>query len=98
MADIKVTSEELHSVSSSLQHGSEDVANQLAQMRSQVQGLVDSNWQGAASNSFRDLFDKWHKGAADVKEALDGISHMLGSAADTYERTESELARSMGQG
>ena len=95
MADIKVTSEELHSVSNSLKSGSEDVAGRLATMENQVKGLVDANWSGAASDSFRELWDKWHKGAADVKEALDGVSSMLASAARTYEQTEAELAKSL---
>ncbi len=97
MADIKVTSQELHNVSTSLTNGGEDVATQLSQMESQVKALVDADWQGAASDSFRDLWDQWHKGAADVKEALDGISQMLKQAGTTYEQTEEELSRSMGR-
>ena len=92
MAAIKVTSEELQSVSSQLQAGSEDVSQRLASMESQVRALVDADWQGAASDSFRDLYEKWHRGARDVKEALDGISQMLAGAARTYQETEDQLA------
>ncbi len=92
MAAIKVTSEQLHSVSSQLASGSEDVAQRLASMESQVLALVDADWQGAASDSFRDLYEKWHRGARDVKEALDGISQMLAAAARTYQETEDQLA------
>ncbi len=92
MAAIKVTSEQLHSVSSQLQSGSEDVSQRLASMESQVRALVDADWQGAASDSFRDLYEKWHRGARDVKEALDGISAMLAGAARTYQETEDQLA------
>lgn len=92
MPAIKVTSEQLQSVSSQLQRGSEDVSQQLGSMESQVKGLVDAEWQGAASDSFRDMYDKWHRGARDVKEALDGISTMLGQAARTYQDTEDQLA------
>ena len=92
MAAIKVTSEELQRVSSSLQSGSEDVSQRLASMESQVRALVDADWQGAASDSFRDLYEKWHRGARDVKEALDGISQMLAGAARTYQETEDQLA------
>ena len=92
MPAIKVTSEQLQSVSSQLQRGSEDVSQQLGSMESQVRGLVDAEWQGAASDSFRDMYDKWLRGARDVKEALDGISTMLGQAATTYQDTENQLA------
>ncbi len=39
--------------------------------------------------------DKWHTGAAQVKEALDGISQMVGQAATTYRDTEEQLASQM---
>ena len=92
MPAIKVTSEQLQSVSSQLRRGSEDVSQQLGSMESQVKGLVDAEWQGSASDAFRDLYDKWHRGARDVKEALDGISTMLGQAATTYQDTENQLS------
>jgi WXG100 family type VII secretion target len=95
MTAIKVTSEQLRSVSSQLHTGSEDVSQQLQSMESKVKALVDADWQGAASDSFRDLWDKWHTGAAQVKEALDGISQMLGQAATTYQDTEDQLARQL---
>lgn len=92
MPAIKVTSEELQSVSSQLQSGSQEVSQQLSSMESRVKALVDADWQGAASDSFRDLWDKWHRGAADVQEALTGISQMVNQAARSYEDTESQLA------
>lgn len=95
MPAIKVTSEQLQTVSSQLNAGSEEVSQQMASMESKVKSLVDADWNGAASDSFRDLWDKWHKGAADVKEALTGISQMLGQAARTYQDTEDQLARQL---
>jgi ESAT-6 family protein len=95
MGAIKVTSEQLHSVSSQLSTGSEDVSQQLESMRTKVQALVDADWNGAASDSFRDLWQEWHSGARQVKQALDGISQMLGQAATKYQDTEDELARSL---
>ncbi len=95
MPAIKVTSEQLQSVSSQLQSGSEEVSQRLESMRSQVQALVDADWQGAASDSFRELWEQWHVGARQVKEALDGIAQMLGQAARTYEETEAQLAAQM---
>ncbi len=95
MPAIKVTSEQLDSVSTRLRNGSEDVSQQLSAMESQVKALVDADWHGAASDSFRDMWDKWHTGAGQVKEALNGISQMLKQAATTYQDTEDQLARQL---
>jgi|SRR5438067_1717654 WXG100 family type VII secretion target len=95
MGAIKVTSEQLHSVSSQLNSGSEEVSQRLEHMRSQVQQLVDADWTGAASNSFNDLYTEWNNGARQVKEALDGISRMLEQTARTYQETEDQLARQL---
>jgi WXG100 family type VII secretion target len=95
VSTIKVTSEQLSSVASQLQSGSAEVENQLSSMRSQVSALVDADWAGAASDSFRDLWEKWHTGAGQLREALDGIHQMLAHAARTYEETETTLAQQM---
>lgn len=95
MGTIKVTSEQLTSVASQLQSGSSEVENQLASMRSQVNGLVDADWGGAASDSFRNLWEQWQTGAGQLREALEGIHGMLSSAARTYQETEDTLARQL---
>jgi WXG100 family type VII secretion target len=92
MADIKVTSQDLHSVSGQLTSGSSDIESRLAQLNAQVKGLVDSGWTGAASGSFGGLFEQWHASANQLKTALDGIAGQLSSAANTYEQTEAQLA------
>jgi len=95
VSTIKVTSEQLSSVASQLQSGSAEVESQLSAMRSQVSGLVDADWAGAASDSFRDLWEKWHAGAGQLREALDGIHQMLSQAARTYQETEDTLAQQL---
>jgi WXG100 family type VII secretion target len=95
VAAIEVTSEQLHSVSSQLKSGSEDVAQQLHSMESKVKALVDADWKGAASDSFLQMWETWHRGASEVKSALDGISQLMAKAAQTYEETESQLAKEM---
>ena len=92
---MKVTFEQLNSVSARLNSGSEDVSQQLQAMEGQVKGLVDADWDGAGSDAFRDLWDKWHRGAAEVKEALDGISQMLGNASREYQDKDQEIARGL---
>jgi WXG100 family type VII secretion target len=91
MSDIKVTSADLHSVSGQLSTGSSDIESRLSTLNSQVQGLVDNGWQGAASGAFHELFTQWHTSAGQLKQALDGISKQLANAATTYEQTEQQL-------
>lgn len=89
---VRVTPEDLRNVAANLASGSDSIFEQLSQMKNQVDGLVDGNWEGAASQSFRDLYDKWNKSATDLREALTGISEMLRDTGDVYETTDQELA------
>lgn len=95
MADIKVTSTELHTVSSQLSTGSSDIESRLSQLHAQVQALVDNGWQGSASTAFNELYTQWNTAGTQLKQALDGISTQLGNAATKYEETEEALTRSM---
>jgi len=56
MADIKVTSADLHGVSSQLSSGSADIESRLWQLQGQVQGLVDDGWQGRRRVRFMSCF------------------------------------------
>ncbi len=95
MSNIKVTSADLHSVSGQLSSGSADIESRLSSLHAQVQGLVDNGWQGSASSAFHELYQQWHTSAGQLKQALDGISKQLSSAATTYEQTESQLTSQM---
>jgi len=92
MSAIKVTSEQLKSTSSSLNSGSDEIDQITSSLQSQVGALVDADWNGAASDAFRDLWQKWHTGAGQVREALQGISQMLGQAGQAYQDTEDQLS------
>jgi len=91
MTTLKVTSEQLLSVANQLSAGKEDVEQQLLSLESKVKSLVDADWSGAASDSFRDLWDRWHTGANQIRDALQGISQMLTETAKAYQATEDQL-------
>lgn len=95
MSQIKVTSEELLSTSSSLATGAQNVAEELARLRGLVESLIGAEWSGAASGSFNELWQKWGTGANQVQQALEGISQMLSAAANTYQQTEDQLANQL---
>jgi WXG100 family type VII secretion target len=95
MALIKVTSEDLATVAAQLSSGSEEIDGQLSKMRGLVQSLVASDWQGAASSAFSDLYHQWNTSAANLREALDGISRLVSNAATAYANTEQQIQQSM---
>jgi WXG100 family type VII secretion target len=95
MALIKVTSEDLATVAAQLSSGSEEIDSQLTTMRGLVQSLVASNWQGAASSAFDTLYQQWNTSAANLQEALDGISRLVANAATAYANTEQQIQQSM---
>lgn len=95
MALIKVTSEDLASASSQLTTGSQEIDGQLNTMHHLVQELVASDWQGSASSSFESLYQEWNTSAANLRQALDGISKLLSDAASAYASTEQQIQQSM---
>jgi WXG100 family type VII secretion target len=95
MALIKVTSEDLANASVQLSTGSQEIDTQLNTMHNLVQELVNSDWQGAASSSFENLYHEWDVSAANLRQALDGISKLLGQAASSYASTEQQIQQSM---
>jgi WXG100 family type VII secretion target len=95
VALIKVTSEDLATVAAQLNSGSEEIDGQLNTMRGLVQSLVASDWQGAASSAFDSLYQQWNTSAANLREALDGISRLVANAATAYANTEQQIQQSM---
>jgi WXG100 family type VII secretion target len=95
MGLIRVTSEDLASASAQLSSGSQEIDSQLAGMRNLVQSLVAGDWQGAASSAFDSLYQQWNTSAANLREALDGISKLLANAASAYANTEQQIQQSM---
>jgi WXG100 family type VII secretion target len=95
MSLIKVTSEELHTLSTNVMTGSNSIQDQLARMQGEVLSVVGAEWQGAASGQFHALWDEWQRSAAGLKDALDGISRLLASAGTQYQQTEDAIRTSM---
>src|ERR1700755_722592 len=63
MSLIKVTSEELHTLSTNVQSGSNSIQDQLARMQGEVLGVVGGEWQGGAPGQFPPPWGEW-RGAA----------------------------------
>jgi WXG100 family type VII secretion target len=95
MSLIKVTAEDLHSLSSQVSTGSTQIQDQLSRMQNEVLNVVGGDWQGAASGQFNSLWDEWQRSAAGLKDALDGISRLLNNAGTQYQTTEDAIRSSM---
>ncbi|MEQ1785438.1 MAG: WXG100 family type VII secretion target [Acidimicrobiales bacterium] len=96
MATVKVTSEQLVALSSSLSSGSQSVQSQLDSMRKQLEPLV-TDWEGAASATFQQLWQDWQTSARTLKESLDGIAQLLSKAGQTYQQAEDSVKGMMSQ-
>jgi early secretory antigenic target protein ESAT-6 len=96
MGMLKVTSEELLTLAQSLKSGGDQVQTQLDSMRRQVEPIA-TEWEGAASSSFQQLWSEWQSGARQVQQALDGISALLTNAGHTYQSAEDSVKSSMQQ-
>jgi len=95
MGLIRVTAEDLTNTATQLSRGSQEIDSQLTAMRNLVQGLVASDWQGAASSAFDGLYQQWNTSAAGLREALDGMSRLVANAATAYANTEQQIQQSM---
>ena len=95
MSLIKVTSEDLHTLSGNVSTGSNQIQDQLQRMQNEVLNVVGGDWQGSASGQFHSLWEEWQRSAAGLKDALDGISRLLQSAGTQYQNTEDAIRTSM---
>lgn len=91
---IKVTPEQLQTLSGNVQRGSGDIDGTLSSLSGQISPLVAGDWGGAASQQFDALWTKWQRSAKDLNSALQGISHLLGRAGSAYAEAESSIASS----
>jgi WXG100 family type VII secretion target len=98
MSYIKVTAEELHSVSGQLNSAATTINDTNIHAMGQVNNLVGAGWEGAASAQFEALFNSWKQGADQVQQALAGISNLLSGAGSAYADTEERIRQQMSQG
>jgi WXG100 family type VII secretion target len=91
---IKVTPEELESWSSQLAKGSAEIESQLSALRGAITPAAEE-WIGQGSRQFQALWEEWAQSAANLKEALDGISQMLAHAAQSYAQSDIDVANLM---
>lgn len=94
MNGIRVTPEQLHTVSAGVVRGSGDIDATLAGLRGQVLPMVGGDWAGVASAQFTAMFEQWQRAAGELNRALLGISRLLDSAGACYAQAEKNIAAS----
>jgi WXG100 family type VII secretion target len=92
-ASIRVTPEQLGSLSAAVGRGSTEIDGTLAQLRGQIEP-IGGEWAGTAASEFHALWMQWQSAARDLNAALGGISDLLRRAADAYAQAEAGIAAS----
>ena len=92
MSGIKVTPEQLQSLSGQVSRGSGEIEGQLRALGNTVAPLVGGDWAGQAQQRFGSLWDEWQRSANGLKHALDGISQLMAQAGTAYADAESQIA------
>jgi 6 kDa early secretory antigenic target len=90
-SSIGATPETLQEMSVEIQNGAAAIEQLLGQLAAKVRPLT-SEWQGAASESFDDLWAQWQAGAEHVQQALVAISELLAKAGVAYAEADRSIA------
>lgn len=94
MNGIRVTPEQLHTVSGGVVRGSSEIDSTLAGLRAQVLPMVGGEWAGPASAQFTAMFEQWQRAAGELNRALQGISRLLANAGASYAQAEAQITAS----
>ncbi len=95
MSGIKVTPEQLASLSSRVSTGSASIESELRSLATTLAPL-GSDWAGVAQQRFQALWNEWQKSAEGLHNALSGVSQLLSQAGTSYAEAERQIASSFG--
>jgi WXG100 family type VII secretion target len=95
VSGIRVTPEQLAGLSSRVSSGSASIEGELRSLTGSLAPL-GSDWAGVAQQRFQALWAEWQKSAEGLREALGGISQLLGQASTSYAEAERQIAASFG--
>lgn len=94
MSALRVTPDQLQSMSGGVARTSADIRGQQQSLKAQLSPLFGSDWTGAAAAQFATLYDQFDQHARGLSDALDGIGQLLGRAGSTYADAEQQIAAS----
>jgi WXG100 family type VII secretion target len=93
MSGIRVTPEQLQSLSGRVRSGAGGIEGELGSLASSLAPL-GSDWAGQAQAQFQTLWADWQRNAKGLNEALQGIATLLQQAGSAYQRAEDAVASS----
>lgn len=96
MTGIRVTPEQLASLSGRVASGAAGIESELAALAGALAPL-GGDWAGVAQQRFEGLWAEWQRSARGLHEALAGISALLGQAGSHYADAEQAIAASFGR-
>ncbi len=96
MANVNVTYQQLHDQAVKLNNGRQEIENQLASLKAQVEHLVaDGFVTDSSSKAFQTSYDTFTKGAKETIQGLDGMATYLKTAAQTFQDVDQQLANAL---
>ena len=93
MSGIRVTPEQLQTLSGRVRTGAGSIDGELASLGSSLAPL-GSDWAGQAQAQFQALWADWQRNAKGLNDALLGISTLLQHAGYAYQDAENAVASS----
>ena len=94
MGALKVTPDQLNTMSGSVARTSTDVRGSHQALKAQLSPLFGADWSGAAAAQFATLYDQFDQHATGMSDALDGIGQLLSRAGSAYADVEQQIASS----
>ncbi len=88
MPALKVTPDQLQSLSGNVSRISADVRGSHQNLKGQLVPLFGADWSGQAAAQFTALYDQFDQHAKGLSDALDGIGQLLSRAGATYAEVE----------
>jgi WXG100 family type VII secretion target len=93
MPGIRVTPEQLASMSARVNGGAAQIESELAGLAGSLAPL-GADWAGVAQQRFEGLWSEWQRSARALHGALSGISALLAQAGTHYADAEQAIAGS----
>ncbi len=87
---IQVSTGHLDGVKEEITTRFRNIGEVLAQLETDLRPL-ESDWTGAASDSYQQRIEEWREGLADMAATLNGIGTMVSSGSSDYGETEQTI-------
>jgi WXG100 family type VII secretion target len=91
-SQIGVSPDDLQALAGEVHQGAAAIEMMIGDLERKIEPLANG-WQGAARESFEELWGQWHAGAEHVNQALVAIAELLGKASLAYAEAERSIAQ-----